>query len=359
MMNNDDYNVLAERLGFPGSARLCSILKILMTPEQAKLVVALPGSVAEVAAKTGVPEEEARKELDVLYYKGIIFPRGSFDDRDYYRFARHLIQLHDSTLANPDLDPQRDRDFFRLWHEFSLEESFPLMAGLFKVATTRITRVVPYYNAIKDLPGVLPVEDFHAILRAQDLIAVVPCSCRTRTTAVGEQCKVTAEAEKWHCLQFGRGAEYVLSRGTGRKLTAEEAIDLSDAIEKDGLIHRWANNADMSGVNTSCQCCRDCCEEYVAMDQAGVPVSVWWEKSRYQAYIPEADVCNACQACVDACQFDAIQMVDSEAGSGLIAVIDPESCFGCGACVVRCGPEAIRMKAVRPPEFIPGAAGAA
>ena len=33
MMNNDDYDVLAERLGFPGSARLCSILQILMTPE--------------------------------------------------------------------------------------------------------------------------------------------------------------------------------------------------------------------------------------------------------------------------------------------------------------------------------------
>src|SRR4030042_731411 len=271
MMNNDDYDVLAERLGFPGSVRLCSILQILMTPEQAKLVVALPGSVAEVAAKTGVPEEEARQELDALYYKGIIFPRVSFDDRDYYRFARHLIQLHDSTLANPDLDPQRDRAFFRLWHEFSLEESFPLMAGLFKVATTRITRVIPYYNAIKDLPGVLSVEDFHAILRAQDLIAVVP----------------------WDCLT-----------------------------------PRGANNADMSGVNTSCQCCRDCCEEYVAMDQAGVPVSVWWEKSRYQAYIPEADVCNACQACVDACQFDAIQMVDSEAGGGLTAAIDPEQCFG-------------------------------
>ena len=355
MINNDDYAILAERLGFPGSARLCAIFQILMTPEQAKIVAALPGSVAEVAAKTGLPEEEARKEFDALYYKGVIFPRAGFETRDYYRFARHIIQLHDATLADPHLDPQKDYEYFRLWHEFCIQEGYPRMAGLFKNAATRITRVIPYHNAVKDLPGVLPVEDFHAILRAQELIAVVPCSCRTRTSVVGEQCKSTAEAEKWHCLQFGRGAEYVLSRGTGRKLTAEQAIQLSDAIEKDGLIHRWANNANMSGVNTSCQCCRDCCEEWVAMEQSGVPVSVWWEKSRYQACIPEADVCNGCRECVEACQFDAIKIVDSEVGGGLRAVIDPESCFGCGACVVRCEPKAIKMKAVRPPEFIPSA----
>jgi len=359
MINNDDYEALAERLGFPGSARLSAIFQMLMTPEQAKLVAALPGGVAEVAAKTGVPDEEARKGLDALYYKGVVFPRSDFENRDYYRFARHIIQLHDATLADPALDPQKDHDYFQLWHDFCIEEGYPRMAGLFKAAATRITRVIPYYNAIKGLPGILPAEDFHAILEAQDLIAVVPCSCRSRTSAVGEQCKLTAEAENWHCLQFGRGAEYVLSRGTGRKLTAAEAIELSDAVEKEGLVHRWANNANMSDVNTSCQCCRDCCEEWVAMDQGGVPVSVWWEKSRYQAYIPEADLCNGCQACVDACQFDAIQMVDSETGGGLTAAIDPESCFGCGACVVRCGPEAIKMKAVRPPEFIPGAAGAA
>jgi MinD superfamily P-loop ATPase len=91
------------------------------------------------------------------------------------------------------------------------------------------------------------------------------------------------------------------------------------------------------------------------MDQAGVPVSVWWEKSRYEASIPEIDLCNGCGVCVDRCQFDAIQMVDSEVGSGLIAAIAPEKCFGCGACAVSCEPNAIKMKAVRPPEFIPGA----
>ena len=32
--------------------------------------------------------------------KGVIFPKGDFANRDYYRLARHIIQLHDATLAS-------------------------------------------------------------------------------------------------------------------------------------------------------------------------------------------------------------------------------------------------------------------
>ena len=356
MTPTDDYDVLAEWLGFPDSDRLRSILQMLMTPSQAKLAAALPGSVAEIAAKTGVSEGEVRGTLDRLYYRGVIFPKGDVDRRDYYRFSRHLIQLHDATLSSPCLDPQKDHEYFRLWHEFSLEEGYPRLAGFFKAATARVSRIVPYFGAIKDLPDVLPAEDFHQILRAQDLIAVVPCACRTRTSVVGEPCRFTVEAQKWHCLQFGRGAAYALSRGTGRKLTSEQAIEISDDLEEDGLVHRWANNANMTGVNTSCQCCRDCCEEYVAMDQAGIPVSVWWEKSRYEAYVSNVDACNGCRDCLDICQFDAVQMSAAPGNEEAKAVVDPEKCFGCGACAVRCRLGVIKMKAVRPPEFIPGVA---
>jgi ferredoxin len=354
MTTKDSYDVLAGQIGFPGSARLRSILEFLMTPEQAKLAEALPGSIAEVAEKTGVPEDEVRKTLDDLYYRGLVFPKGDFDNRDYYRFARQIIQLHDSTQASQKLDLVKDRALFERWQEFCLEEMYPTLAGWLKQATVRISRVVPAYKAIKDLPGVLPAENFYDILGAQDLIAVAPCSCRYRTTAVGQQCKHTAEAEKWHCLQFGRGAEYVINRGSGKKLTIEQALLLCDDIEEDGLIHRWANNANMTGINTSCQCCNDCCEERVALDQAGVPPAIVWEKSRYEAHLAEPADCNGCALCVDRCQFDAVEMADSDAG--FIPVIDSEKCFGCGACVVGCSPQALKMRVMRPPEFIPGVA---
>jgi ferredoxin len=355
MAMRDAYGALAERLGFPSSCRLGAILQTLMTPEQAKLAEALPGSIAEVAEKTGLPEDDARKNLDELYSKGVVFPRGDFDNRDYYRFARNIVHLHDASQASQNLDAEKDRLFFQQWHDFCNEEMYPRLAAIFKNLPSPLARIVPAYNAIKDLPDVLPCENFHELLKAQELIAVVPCACRFRTTSVGEHCEHTVETETWHCLQFGRGAEYVISRGSGKRLSTEEALQLCDAIENDGLLHIWPNNAGMTGVNTSCQCCRDCCENYVSIDQAGMSIGTTWEKSRYEAYVADIDACNGCQDCVDRCQFDAIEMVKPEGSRRLKAAIDPDKCFGCGACVVACVPEALKMRVARPPEFIPGA----
>ena len=354
MSTRDAYDALTERLGFPGSARLRSTLEMLMTPDEARLAEALPGSISEVATKAGVPEDEVRRSLDELYRKGVVFAK-DFANRDYYRFARNIVQCHDATQASRDLDPEKDRAFYQQWHDFCNAEMYPRLALIFKALTSPLSRVVPAYNAIKDLPGVLPSENFHELLKAQELIALVPCSCRMRTTSIGEQCEHTAEAEAWHCLQFGRGAEYVISRGSGKKLSTAEALALCDAIEEDGLLHMWPNNAETTGVNTSCQCCRDCCENYVSVDQAAISIGTTWQKSRYEAYVADLDSCTGCQDCVDRCQFDAIEMVKAAGSKRLKAAIDSEKCYGCGACVVGCSPESLKMRAVRPPEFIPGA----
>jgi electron transport complex protein RnfB len=355
LTTSDAYDALTQILGFPGSTRLRSVLEILMTPDQARLAEALPGSISEVAEKTGLPEGNVRKSLDELYRKGVVFPKGDFSNREYYRFARSIVQLHDAAQASRELDPEKDRAFFLRWHDFCNEEMYPRLAAIFKGLTSPLSRIVPAYNAVKDLPGVLPTENFHELLKAQELIAVVPCSCRFRTTSVGEQCEHTVEAETWHCLQFGRGAEYVISRGSGKKLTTAEALELCDSIEEDGLLHVWPDNASMTGVNTSCQCCRDCCENYVSVDRAALSISTTWQKSRYEAYVADLDSCTGCQDCVDRCQFDAIEMVKTAGSKRLKAAIDLEKCFGCGACVVGCSPESLKMRVVRPPEFIPGA----
>lgn len=144
----------------------------------------------------------------------------------------------------------------------------------------------------------------------------------------------------------------MIKRGSGKRLSLNEALELCDRIEEDGLLHIWENNTNMTGINTSCQCCRDCCENYVAIDQANLSIGTVWEKSRYQAFV-NVDDCNGCQDCVDRCQFNAIEMERPEGSKKYKAVIDPEKCFGCGACVVTCASEALKMKAVRTPEYIP------
>ena len=351
MSASDTYGILAERLDFPGSNRLRAILEDLMTPEQALIAVELPGTTEEVSQKTGVAASKVKEELEALFFKGVVFPK-DFDKRDYYRFARSIIQLHDATMSTQARDVVKDKAFYELWWDFSINEMYSWEVERFRVQEEPPTRVVPAHKAIEGLPDVLPCEDFRELLKAQQLIAVVPCSCRYGTTAVGEHCDFTKEEERWNCLQFGRGAEYVIKRDSGKQLSLGEALELIDSIQEEGLIHRWSNTAEMTGTYTSCQCCRDCCEVYVALDQAGMPIGKAWEKSRYQAFV-SVDDCNGCQTCVERCHFDAIDMQRPEGSKKYKAIVDADKCFGCGLCVVTCEPKALSLKAVRPPEHIP------
>ena len=53
--------------------------------------------------------------------------------------------------------------------------------------------------------------------------------------------------------------------------------------------------------------------------------------------IVDAKKCTGCEACVEACPLDAIEMQDD------IAVVDADTCSDCGACVDACPVEAISM----------------
>ena len=49
----------------------------------------------------------------------------------------------------------------------------------------------------------------------------------------------------------------------------------------------------------------------------------------------DEDLCIACGACHDSCQFDAL----SEDGYGTVVTV--EKCMGCGICVSKCDQDAI------------------
>ena len=354
MSDKDAYEVLMEGLGFPGSKYLRAIFEESMTPDQAEMAAALPATPEEVAEKTGFDIGRVKETLDELFFKGLIFPRGDFRNRTYYRFGRSWGELQDSLLATLELDIERDQRLCELVYDFNVNETWPRNLKRLEAQTDRPRlRIVPAYNAIKGLPGVLPYENFPEMLKAQERIGTVPCPCRLKFASVGDPC-ITHDDEQEHpaCIQLNRGADYVVARGSGRELGKEEALELSDHIEEAGLLHIWPNSSVMIGPTSSCQCCVDCCSAPIVMREAGMTFDKNWEKSRYQAYVIPDD-CTGCQACVDRCLFDAIDMVRPEGSKKYKAIVDMEKCFGCGNCVLSCEYDAIKMKVVRPPEHIP------
>ena len=349
------FDLLVERLGYKDSARLRLILEDMISPDQALIASALPGTPADVAEKTGLGPDRVKKELDELFFMGVVFPKGDFRKRAYFRFARNMGQFFESAMARAQRDPAKDRGFYKLWHDFSMNEHYPLLAERFSNDQAPFQRVVPAYKSIKDLDGVLACENYPEILRAQERISTVPCACRYMETSVGHPCRHHDEKAHPVCLQFGRGAEYAVVSGSGKQLSLEQALELSDLAEESGLLHMVFNNSAMTGFNTSCNCCDDCCMIPVPMKMAGYPVSKAWEKSRYVAYTIQDD-CTGCQICAERCPFDAIEMAEPEGSKKLLAVLDPGKCFGCGVCVVGCESDALKMKAVRPPDHIPAPA---
>lgn len=352
-VKEDAYEILARKLDFPGSARLRAILEELMTPQQAKIAVELPGSPEEVAQKLGLPVKKVKDELESLFMKGVVVPRDP-KKRDYFSFHRSTLDLREWTEIGTAYMSAKNPRYYGLWVDFVRNEQNPWYAKMRRAAAKPYSRVIPAYKAIEGLPGIMPQEDVRELLKAQEPIVAVACPCRLERLMLGTPCERTKEEETWKCLIYGHRARCYIERGVGRRLSLEEAVKLADKIEEDGLIHRWFDNrGDIVGVEVSCNCCPDCCVGQAFIHQAGLSYQEVWEKSRYVAYTDE-EKCKGCRKCVERCQLKAIEM--RQVGDKKYkAVVDAEKCFGCGVCVLTCKTGARKLKAVRPPEHLPKA----
>jgi NAD-dependent dihydropyrimidine dehydrogenase PreA subunit len=339
MTEADAYTRLADKLGFKDSPYFRGVLEALMNPTQAELAATLPGDPAEIAPRLGVTTAEVEEMTEDMYQRGILFPtsKGWF-------FSRDVMQLHDSTQGDPRYDDFYGDRLFKAWDAFCDNEWYGVLAREGGKQSRPMIRVVPHWGSIKDKPGVLPSENIPEILKRATAIAVVPCPCRRQIQA--------CTREVVTCMQAEGAARYAIKRGTGRELSYEEALQVVEEIEREGLIHQLGNiSYETKMPSVLCNCCSDCCVALKPYIEHGV-LEKTWAKSRWEAEV-DPDLCDGCQECIDRCNYDAIDMVRSSAAKRLAALVDPERCWGCGACVTGCPQEAIDMKVVRPAEHIP------
>jgi Pyruvate/2-oxoacid:ferredoxin oxidoreductase delta subunit len=338
----DIYTALAARHGYGDSERYRRILKLLMTPLQAQLVARLPAPPEELAQQLNLGVEEVKKEIDHLFIKGVVIPR-DFVTREGARFCRNVLQLHDATEADNRSDETVGAELRDAWEDFCQQEWYASKAQEYAQQEQPQERVLPAYRAIQDIPGISPYDDVREILKAASLIAVVPCSCRRQAR------KKDSIIES--CFQFGRSAEYAIARGSGRKLSYEEALAVVDRAEEDGQVHMWRNWRTLT-YGLMCNCTADACVAWTPLVLHQVPIGKRAARSRFQAVVDQG-LCDGCQVCIDRCQFDAIDMEKPAGSRKYKAVIDAERCWGCGVCVLGCPPRALSLKLVRPLEHIP------
>lgn len=330
MPTDERYQQLAVKvtMGMP-SEIMPRLWKVIATPEEAELLLALPGGAGHAAEKLGLEKDRVQEMLDVLFRKGLVFKKETPEGTSY-RMCRDLMQFHDASI----LWPEAPVEYLDLWQEF-METEWKAFSEIADKFPKPVVRVVPVSESIDARQQILAFEDARRIIEGETPIAVVNCTCRL----IARKCDRPVEI----CMQVGKAGEYSIERGTGRMIDKEEALRLLREAEEAGLIHVTMNRS--SGFHFICNCCDDCCMTFPMLIEKKLKLC---DPSRYVATV-DADKCNACGDCLPRCYFGALE-VD---GGEMAARVDATECMGCGLCQVVCTAGAISLVACRDADFIP------
>ncbi|MCU0580564.1 MAG: 4Fe-4S binding protein [Desulfobacterota bacterium] len=324
-----EYRRMLEQMLLPASDRFVTLVGMIVSPEEARLLLAMPGQPAELAQRLALPLDIADEMIRVLYFKGLAFPSPKTDPPTW-RMARDFVQFHDATI----LWPEAPQAFLDQWQDI-MENEWPDLAKQFNQLMPRpFTRVIPVGVAVQADTQVLSYENVHDIIEKAQTLAVTKCTCRL----TAHKCDRPLEA----CLQVNKAAAYSINRGTGREVSKAEALEILRKAEETGLIHVTMNKHQVD--HFICNCCPCCCQTMPILIQGGIRVI---DPSRFQARV-DPEVCLACGACLERCYFGALQ-----AGADEKTIVEGDKCLGCGLCRVVCPTGALTLEAVRPEEFVP------
>jgi NAD-dependent dihydropyrimidine dehydrogenase PreA subunit len=322
---------LCAQLFLPGSERLARIWSMLCDEDDARLLTAMPGTAAELAAATGLDEAEVERRAAELFHRGVVF-RSPKPHGTVLRGPRHLIQLHDASVQWAEAP----REFLDTWKELMAEEYPVWLQMVLATGFAPFMHVIPSAAVLADLPDLQEAEDVVRILEGADDLAVCNCPCRRSE----QNCRAPVRT----CLQLGKGARYAIERGNGERITREQALEIVRRAAEEGLVHTVEHRATTTVV---CNCCSCCCA-IIRPYNSGPELRPILAPSRFRAVV-DAEACTLDEICVDSCPAHALAP-DPEADT---IRIDEELCLGCGLCVPQCPVDALSLEAVRPPEFLP------
>jgi Pyruvate/2-oxoacid:ferredoxin oxidoreductase delta subunit len=325
------YQEMSKLLGAPESSKILpKIIEMIANERECRVLLsAFPAAtVAELSEKTGIAREEVQAMVGPMFLKGLLFPSKKEGEPRYYR-VKTVPQFHDSSI----LWKEAPKEFHNLWKEYMAKEWREFGKVIEAFLPRPATRVIPIGAAVESKGKVLAFDDVQQIINQAKVLAVTPCTCRVIDGACGKPVET--------CIQINRAAEYALSRGTGRSITKQEAMQIIHQAEQEGLVHIADNRQNVDHI--ICNCCRDCCMNWRIPNPHKMV-----DPSRFQASV-DADACIGCEVCVERCIFDAISM----RGDDPKAIIDLTKCVGCGVCTVPCPSYAISLKEVRPPDVVP------
>lgn len=334
------YVALQERLhknpiGAPPSAELFEILRLRFTEEEAAVGAQMPMTPAPlraIAARLREAPDRLEAKLDRMAEKGLVLDFET-NGAHFYMLAPTVIGFFEFTFMrlHQELPNKQLAD---LLSTYMFDD--PTFARNAFAGETQIGRTLVHESVLPDevRTEILPYEQATEILKDAKLRAVGLCYCRHKAMHHGHPCKKPMEV----CTTLNASADWVIRRGFGRKVSAEEALDIAALTREHWMVH-VADNV-RNDVSYICHCCGCCCGQLRAINSHGIRHAV--HSSNFLARVDD-ETCKGCARCVKACPVMAIEVKAASFGDAT-ARIDEALCLGCGACNVACKNKALSMK---------------
>jgi len=337
-MNKEDqvYRQLQRHLdrmpgGFPEveSGLDIKLLKHLFTPEEAEMATQLsmrPEPLTRVygRVKDSVKSiDELRQMLDRMMRKGVILTvEEGYDETHYCNAEFAMGGIFNFQLNNLTKELLTD------YHQYQAEKGQrqkPVTGMGLPLRTIPVEKSIP-------VPEKYSVSDYDSVRKlvgeARGRISVANCICRMTSQILEDGCKKTDLIEA--CLMIGPDhARRHVDMGIGRYLTKEEAFELLEKAQQDGLVLQPENS---KRPDTICICCGDCCVLLKMLNKPPRPVDMYLTNFYSQV---DSATCTGCGICIEKCQLNALSIVDNKAEVNL------DRCIGCGNCVALCPEQAI------------------
>ncbi len=305
------------------------ILKHLFSPEWA-LIASKLGSklitlneIYDKVEKDGIPLKRLEQALDEMDIEGLIVRvvrKINDENVKYYASIPFVLGFYEFQMNK--MTEQFVHDVDQYFEEAYMEE-------LNKTKIPQL-RTIPIEREIGIDRDIASYDDFrHYLDNCGEPIVLNECICRKKNDIIGKSCEKTDLRES--CFSFRSSGMAYINRGIGRIITKEEALEIIEQAEREGLVLQAGNSQRPASL---CTCCGDCCNMLVNEKRFDAPAQFFG--SNYYAQVDE-DLCTGCGICETRCQMDAIEIIDD------ISNINLDRCIGCGVCVPSCPEEAIEL----------------